>query len=196
VARDLPITEGSVWLSSFLTLSMVFIACVCLQCFASGYMRSRKTSKTVPLWARRLIDLSLLRIPFLDQDEDEDEDNMEKDMAQSDKSGSGSGTSSIPMQILNPLSDKSSSNNVSSVEEGGGPGQHSGSYAHSNNRNGSGDHPHQHDKNKDTEEMLLLALKKKKYTWQRASRSFDRFSRIVIPLVFSIMVGIDLGNHL
>lgn len=162
VARELPITNGQVWLSSFLTLSMVFIALVCLQCFASGYMDSQKVDKPVPRWMKRVIDFSLLRIPYLTEDplDDEIEEDARLKTGQL-KEESGS----IAMQVLNPLS------------EAGGEGKKETTGA-----------------NSESYTAELLANQKRKYTWQRGSRSFDRICRIIIPMIFAVFIGVELGT--
>lgn len=148
VAQDLPITEGKVWLSSFLMITMIFIAIVCLQCFISGYMNSRKEGKEVPLWMKWMIRCSLLRIPVFN----EDPYGSEKETKRSDGS-------SLPMQVFSPMSRETDRERKSE----------------SDGNDGQPDH-------------------EVEFSWQRGSRSFDRISRLIIPVAFAIAVGMDFQS--
>mmetsp|Transcript_28570 Transcript_28570/g.53153 ORF Transcript_28570/g.53153 Transcript_28570/m.53153 type:complete len:491 (-) Transcript_28570:35-1507(-) len=180
VSSELPITSGQVWLSSFLTLTMLFIALVCLQCFASGYMHAQKPGKPVPRWMKVLIDASLLRIPYLTEEALDDE-IAEAELLKSKGSASGTGVTEdgIALQTLNPLSENSpEGSGVSALDivkekaEEGRPMEGL----------------------EGTPEEEMLSTRKLKYTWQRGSRSFDRVCRILVPILFAIFVGVELGT--
>jgi hypothetical protein len=206
VARELPITNGEVWLSSFLTLSMVFIALVCLQCFASGYMDAQKPDKAVPGWLKCLIDFSLLRIPYLTEEALDDEIEAHSRLQQQqqqqqqghgdngddDPAASSSGVHGIPLQVLSPLGHEQSPGASERGESSGQKDQQS--------RDSSRDSSRDRDRESDAvggqegggEE--LLSTRGRKYTWQRGSRSFDRVCRLVIPAFFAVFVGVELGT--
>lgn len=203
VSENLPITNGSVWLSSFLTLSMVFVAVVCLQCFISGYMNYQKKGKPVPIWMKYLIDFSLLRIPHLTEealdDEIEEDRKLQLKLQQQQqeeqvemKGGSESNAQcSIPMQVLNPLSGDNSNQSEEGVLEGGREGVFStGTTAKLKSSNNGGGSSGLYSYTGE----LLPYMKTQKYTWQRGSRSFDRFCRILIPLLFVMFISIELGT--
>jgi hypothetical protein len=164
---------------------MVFIAIVCLQCFASGYMDTRKPTKAVPVWMNYLIDFSLLRIPILAEepldDEIEESNRIEQEKislstgsANPESRNKGGGI--IPLQTLNPLSTSSEVKPDEEEDAAGGCGEAAAAA------------------NKETLPLdELLPSLKKKYTWQRGSRSFDRICRIVIPVLFALFVSVELA---
>jgi hypothetical protein len=196
VASELPITNGQVWLSSFLTLSMGFIALVCLQCFATGYIQVQKTEKPVPRWVKFLIDISLLRIPYLTEEPLDDEIaeaektefNTKNNLNDQSGDSSGVGASNndgIALQTLNPLSvQRSDSVNCTphSVMQPNVDDEEKSTHVESSQGR-------QHVVHEE-----LLCTRKKKYTWQRGSRAFDRVCRILIPIMFAIFVGVELGT--
>lgn len=156
-------------------MNLSFIAVCAAECYVSGMMAAVKHDSDVPPWVVGLIDLSLYHIHLA---------RLWKRLSAGSNSHGDSNRQEISRETvagveLKPLSKGSISNSSSMTEEPdtGSTNKAAGAVLSPSMETG-GDSD-----NGDIE-----------YSWSRGSRALDRMSRLLIPVVYAVVVGLMMSD--
>lgn len=170
MASELPVAQSSNWLGRFLLLCTMFIAGSCVVCYLSSIMYAQKHTTNIPLWGKYLIDVSLL-------------DNIFSKARTCDRQLRDDNKETTELRGEIELS-------TAAAKEDGETGE-----IRSNSCNPMVGH-HGELQAAQAQHRSPVAQEDEKYTWIRASRALDRVAKIMLPLLFFIILAVQLAPQL
>ena len=174
ISTDLPATSSATWMTQFSNVCLSFIAIAILECYVSGYLRSKKGP--VPWHCKYIVKLSLFHkyafIYFKSVNQKQGQGPVSAAAAAA-AAAAGTATASSDNPSLDP--DPSPGIEMHRIYESNATSEESASERYLIDVNAKG------------EEI---------FDWLRLSRALDRISRVCLPIIFSLVVLIGFNEFI